>query len=631
MKNLEILKKKLIDIDKNKKLKKLYTFPNIWSTKTYNTQDNLISINPIEFYINQIDWIINNKTFLNNTTNLETTKNPIVYNLFTRFTTAFDHNQDGIIKNIKGEFKETGTLLKAIALLPYLKKLNIDIIYLLPITSIGKYNKKGNLGSPYSIFNPYKLDENLNEPLLNMSIETLFETFVEAAHLLDIKVVLEFVFRTASIDSELSINHPEWFYWIKSQIKNKTNNKDKNSNNLLYSAPIFTKEQLIKIKEQVENSNFNNLPAPSANYINMFCETPKVVTQQKDGKIIGITDTGQEVQIPSAFADWPPNDTQPEWTDITYLKLYDNAKFNYIAYNTIRMYDDKLARPENEQKELWEHIENIVPFYQNKFNIDGVMIDMGHAIPKKLIKNIIKQTRTNNKNFLFWEENFIPNKKSAEIGYDNIIGYLPFDAHKCEKMQELIYKLEQKKFPIKFFATSETHNTPRSASRSKNPVKFNKLMYTVNAMLPLPLFLHSGFELCEKFPVNIGLEFENINTDEFTVDKLPLFSIAKLKWEEKNNIIDYIEKINKIRKIYLDKNNNNEYPIYLWNNSTDTILIFQRIIENNKSILFIGNYSDNEEIINIKIPENSINILTNKKIGNDIKITALEAKLLLLQ
>ena len=201
MKNLEILKKKLIDIDKNKKFKKLYTFPNIWSTKIYNTQDNLISINPIEFYINQIDWIINNKTFLNNTTNLEATKNPIVYNLFTRFTMAFDHNQDGIIKNIKGEFKETGTLLKAIALLPYLKKLNIDIIYLLPITSIGKYNKKGNLGSPYSIFNPYKLDENLNEPLLNMSIETLFETFVEAAHLLDIKVVLEFVFRTASIDS----------------------------------------------------------------------------------------------------------------------------------------------------------------------------------------------------------------------------------------------------------------------------------------------------------------------------------------------------------------------------------------------------------------------------------------------
>jgi len=50
-------------------------------------------------------------------------KNAVVYNLFVRFGTAFDHDGDGIISEepLPSGFRETGTLLKAIALLPYIK------------------------------------------------------------------------------------------------------------------------------------------------------------------------------------------------------------------------------------------------------------------------------------------------------------------------------------------------------------------------------------------------------------------------------------------------------------------------------------------------------------------------------
>ena len=77
--------------------------------------------------------------------------------MFVRTTAAFDHNGNGKLDlplNERG-FRETGTFLKAIAMLPYIKRLGATVIHLLPITSIGQDGNKGTLGSPYAIRNPY--------------------------------------------------------------------------------------------------------------------------------------------------------------------------------------------------------------------------------------------------------------------------------------------------------------------------------------------------------------------------------------------------------------------------------------------------------------------------------------------
>ena len=618
MKNLNLILKKLKSI---KSIKNDYSFPKAWLPNTENYNGETININPVKFYSNQIEWIKNNRINEKNIQN----SNPIIYNMFIRFTTAFDHNQDNKIYNEINNFKETGSFLKSIAFLPYLKKLGINVIYLLPVTSIGKQNNKGNLGSPYSVFNHYKLDENLNEDILDIDIETQFKAFIEAAHLLGFKIIAEFIFRTASIDTDLALEHPEWFYWLNYPDETELNIKEKSTP--AFSAPKFTEETLTIINQKIKNNDFDNLPAPSKEYIELFSETPKAVKRDNSGKIIGIINN-KKVKLASAFADWPPDDHQPEWSDVTYLKLYNHKDFNYIAYNTIRMYDNILSSKKNEQKELWKYIENIIPYYQKEFKIDGVMIDMGHAIPKKLMLEIIKKARKKDKDFIFWEENFIPEQKSLETGYNCVLGYIPFDAHNCRKMQDLIRNLEQKKYPIKLLAASETHNTPRSAGRSNNPIEFNKLMYTVNAMLPLPLFLLSGFELCETNPINTGLGFDETDTNKFTVEKLPLFSISSLKWNDSNNIINYIRSINNIREEYLS--NNDELPIYIWNNSTEHVLIFQRLLDNNKSLLIIGNYNNQEETIDIIIPENALDIISGEKINSPITLQAYEAKILLL-
>ena len=150
----------------------------------------------------------------------EWTHDAVIYNIFVRTTTAFDHNGNGALDlplNSEG-FRETGTFLKAMAMLPYIKRLGANTVHLLPITSIGHDGNKGTLGSPYAIRNPYELDENLSEPSLGLDVKTEFQAFVEAAHRLGLRVVVEFVFRTAAKDGDWVKEHPEWMYWIKETV-----------------------------------------------------------------------------------------------------------------------------------------------------------------------------------------------------------------------------------------------------------------------------------------------------------------------------------------------------------------------------------------------------------------------------
>ena len=532
-----------------------------------------------------------------------------VYNMLLRYTTAFDHDGNGKISSEISEinFRETGTFLKAIALVPYFLSLGINTIYLLPITSIGIDRKKGSLGSPYAIRNPFKIDENLSEPILELDAETEFKAFSEALHLVGIKLVVEFVFRTASVDSDLALDHPGWFYWIN----NKVNDRGKDTKNeKQYGPPVFSKTETALIKEKVESGDFNHLPEPHEAYKNLFT-APPVKLARVEQKIIGlINDKKVEVRIPSAFADWPTDDTQPVWSDVTYLRLYEAKGFNYNAYNTIRMYDNKLAKPNHKVTELWNYITDIVPHYQKNFRIDGVMIDMGHALPGELRHEIVKKARENKTEFVFWEENFGLNEKSKLEGYDASVGYMMFDEHQPWKLKQLIGLFENDEIPINFFATPENHNTPRAASRSGS-VEFSKCTWLINKFLPAISFIHSGFELGEIIPVNTGLGFENDDYEKYPSEILPLFSEAALNWNSEYNIIEFIKQINEIHKKFIpyfipfEKG-----QIILLNTIEESVVAFiYRNRISRKEILIVANLSENEKSIELDVYESIIKFI----------------------
>ena len=479
----------------------------------------------------------------------EWTKDAVIYNMFVRTTSAFDHDGTGRLElPVNGDgLRETGTFLKAIAMLPYIKRLGADTVHLLPITSIGHDGNKGTLGSPYAIRNPYEIDENLCEPLLGLDAKTEFMAFVEAAHRVGIRVVLEFVFRTAAKDADWVKEHPEWMYWIRESVRPRD---PQHQDEFLYGSPIFTPAELEQIHRDVEGGRLGNLLPPHDVYRAFFTPAPDSANvEKKGGRYVGRLSDGTGVRIPGAFADWPPDDNQPPWGDVTYLRMYTHPQFNYIGYNTIRMYDTRLAQPEYVNRPLWDKIVGIIPYYQREFRIDGVMIDMGHALPMQLKAEMVATARKNDPDFAFWDENFSITQKSREEGYNAVFGYLWVDEHHPEKMRKFLTRLALEAFPIPFFGTPENHNTPRAASRPGGTA-YARWALVVNSFLPAVPFIHSGYELAERYPINTGLDFTAEQIRQLPSERLPLFSEYGYNWLSTEEFTPFISKVFALRARY---------------------------------------------------------------------------------
>lgn len=97
-----------------------------------------------------------------------------------------------------------GTFLSLIDDLERIKSLGINYIYLMPIHPIGKVNRKGLIGNPYSV---------LDYREINQEYGTLedFKKFINKARELNLKIMLDMVFHHTSYDALLYQKHPHWY------------------------------------------------------------------------------------------------------------------------------------------------------------------------------------------------------------------------------------------------------------------------------------------------------------------------------------------------------------------------------------------------------------------------------------
>ena len=477
-----------------------FFIPEVWNSfgykdfTTHAERPGEISVNPYKFTKHCI------KTILANPSSLSIPlKDSIIYGILPRMFTSWDHySKDNLCP---------GTFLKCLWLLPYLKKMNINIVYLLPIFKISDKYKKGDVGCPYAIKDIYKLDDSLHDSLLGEYnfelLELQFKAFVEACHALGIKVMLDFAFRTVARDNVLTETHPEWFYWIdKKYEKNFEAPK-------IPELPPHTSVSLGVIDAIYKSKSVKE-------YLTMFTEydpeNPNITTAPAFSDVI--------------------NDTQPIWSDITYLKFYFDA--SYILYDGIKLNVFSGKKP---NAELWDYIKKVIPYYQNKFNIDGARIDMGHALPPDLSSKIIAASREGRKDFILWSE-VIDIKLSGEAkkqGYDLISGDL-WAAYKYPCI-DCIAHTASSKLPL--IASPETPDTPRLALQGLNKQQIKKLL-DINFSLPNSIpFINNGMDVLEVQPMNLGLG----NTEEgrFVLDKsdpqygkLAFFDNYRLHWLNKN-------------------------------------------------------------------------------------------------
>ncbi len=113
--------------------------------------------------------------------------------------------QDAIIYQINTrQFTPEGTFKAAQAELPRLKELGVDILWLMPIHPIGETNRKGTLGSPYSVKDYFGVNP-------EFGTEDDFRAFVDAAHAQGFHVILDWIANHSAWDNPLVAEHPDWY------------------------------------------------------------------------------------------------------------------------------------------------------------------------------------------------------------------------------------------------------------------------------------------------------------------------------------------------------------------------------------------------------------------------------------
>ncbi len=98
-----------------------------------------------------------------------------------------------------------GTFAEVEADLPRLKAMGVDVVWFMPIHPIGRENKKGSLGCPYSI-----VDYRGVNPEYGTRAD--FKRLIDRAHALGLQVMIDVVYNHTAHDSTLVQEHPDWFH-----------------------------------------------------------------------------------------------------------------------------------------------------------------------------------------------------------------------------------------------------------------------------------------------------------------------------------------------------------------------------------------------------------------------------------
>lgn len=102
------------------------------------------------------------------------------------------------------QFTPEGTFKAFESHLPRLKAMGVDIIWLMPINPIGEKNRKGKLGSYYSVKDYYGVNTELG------TLDDL-KALVKKIHGMGMHVIVDWVANHSAWDNKLVTEHPEWY------------------------------------------------------------------------------------------------------------------------------------------------------------------------------------------------------------------------------------------------------------------------------------------------------------------------------------------------------------------------------------------------------------------------------------
>ncbi|MHA6532173.1 alpha-amylase family protein [Paenibacillus sp. BAC0078] len=523
--------------------------PAVWNECQYervlSEKDGEICVHPYDFmtehfnYLDKLSW----RYSLKERTDLD---DSAIYSTLIRYSTAWDYNHDGTI--------ESGTFLRFCILLPLLKKMGINILYMLPVNQYSKLNLKGDIGSPYAVQSLFHLDQNLHDSLLDgmkqFTIHDELSALVEACHLLDIKTVLDFIPRVTAKNSEFITEHPDWVYWIKTEALEG------------FAPPPVpelgffeecTPDKLETVYRSQETAAFlRKFSLPPNELHPVLWQQLKEKAAKTGEELLTLVEQEMGITTAPAHSDWI-NDVQPVWTDITFLRLYKDVspqvrhlispdQAPYVLFDTIKC---NYYPGDEPNLELWDVLEQVVRFNLERYGIDGFRIDIGHVLPTPLLTRIFDTIKEINPNAILISEDLFNrnHKKAASTGYNIMLGSGWNVMTQITKENLVSFLEELPELCIHVFACAETADTPRITSRGG--VEVARMIAVFNQFLPNAIpYVTTGYEMNEEQPLNCGLG-DNTNGEDIA---RAFFNVMQINWTNPAPMLPLLAELSEFKK-----------------------------------------------------------------------------------
>ena len=484
--------------------------PSIWNQHGY---DSILDRSPGEICV---DPLLYTETVIDNATespgqDLDATLDldrAVIYSSLVRYTTAWDYDKSGTF--------QMGSFLRMIWLLPMLKRMGVTILYLLPVTRCSSLNMKGDLGSPYAIQDFFSLDPALHDRLLDpipgIALDDELSILVAVCHSYGIRVVHDFIPRVAAMDATFIQDHPDWIYWIHRS-----------------ALPGFAPPRVPELGpfEECTPENLATIyrSAATASHLAKFSAAPDALNptlwaELKDASngdvnalVTSVADRMNIVPAP-AHSDWV-NDVQPIWTDISFLRLFDDVhpasqelisagQPPYVLFDTIKCNRFPAGKP---NEGLWTMLLDAVHFQMQRYGFDGFRVDIGHTLPQQLLADLVKAMGEHRKHpIIISEDLFNRNHERARAAGYNIMLGSAWNVAANLTWEGLRRHIEESEsLSIHAFACAETADTPRIITRPGGE-RLARMCGVVNGFIPHGVpFINTGLEVGESEPLNCGL------------------------------------------------------------------------------------------------------------------------------
>jgi len=189
--------------------------------------------------------------------------------------------------------------------LPRLKEMGVEILWLMPINPIGEKNRKGTLGSYYSI-------KNYTEINPEFGTEADFKNLVNEAHKLGMHVIIDWVANHTSWDNIWMKDHSDWY--TKDSLGNITvpaGTDWDDTADLNYDKPELRRAMIDAMSYWVKNADIDGFRCDVAGMIplNFWMHARKAIEEIKSDCFF-LAEDG-EPRIHQAFDmsyDWPLKD-----------------------------------------------------------------------------------------------------------------------------------------------------------------------------------------------------------------------------------------------------------------------------------------------------------------------------------